>query len=181
MLFSVPESGWWLIALAATAFFMIGVRALVHGMRLPGEPRSAWERQSRRRRQAFYLVTPVFAAAVLAINLLRPEPAPELLFLYSVAFASVPIALFPVHARVLRDYIAQQRNPGTTVRPDRLAVAWITGFLCTCSWWPCSRCWPRGTTCEPVPYSGPPGATGGNGPCRAARCYPASSWWSAHT
>jgi hypothetical protein len=131
MLFSVPESGWWLIALAATAFFMIGVRALVHGMRLPGEPRSAWERQSRRRRQAFYLVTPVFAAAVLAINLLRPEPAPELLFLYSVAFASVPIALFPVRGRVLRDYIAQQRNPGTTVRPDRLAVAWITGFLCT--------------------------------------------------
>ncbi|WP_410534762.1 hypothetical protein [Streptomyces sp. KL2] len=131
MLFSVPESGWWLIALAATAFFMIGMRALIHGMRLPDEPRSAWERQSRRRRQAFYLVTPVFAAAVLAVNLLRPGPAPELLFLYSVAFVSVPVALFPVRARVLRDYIAQQQNPGATAGPDRLTMAWITGFLCT--------------------------------------------------
>ncbi|GAA2432310.1 hypothetical protein GCM10010405_14090 [Streptomyces macrosporus] len=71
MLFSIPESGWWLIALAATAFFMIGMQALTNSTKLPDEPRSVWEQQSRRRKRAFHLVPPVFAAAVLAINLLR--------------------------------------------------------------------------------------------------------------
>ncbi|MTE22591.1 hypothetical protein F0L17_26550 [Streptomyces sp. TRM43335] len=129
MLFSIPESGWWLIALAATAFFMLGVRALVDSMRLPGASRSAWKQQSRWKRRAFYVLTPVFAAVVLAINLLRSEPVPELLFLYSVAFVSLPIALFPVRARVLRHYIAQRQNSGVEIEPDRLTVVWIVGFL----------------------------------------------------
>lgn len=129
MLFSIPASGWWLIALAATAFFMFGVRTLVHGMRLPGASRSVWEQHSKRKRWAFYLLTPVFAAAVPAINLLRPEPASEPLFLYSVAFVSLPVALFPVRARVLRHYIAQQRNPDVRIEPDRLTLVWIVGFL----------------------------------------------------
>ncbi|MFF6874052.1 hypothetical protein ACFY9S_01690 [Streptomyces sp. NPDC012474] len=73
----------------------------------------------------------MFATALLATNLLRPEPAPEILFLYSVAFASIPIALFPVRARILRAYVAQQQNPDIKMKPDRLAMVWIVGFLCT--------------------------------------------------
>ncbi|MFI7499130.1 hypothetical protein ACIBVL_11570 [Streptomyces sp. NPDC049687] len=130
MLFSIPESGWWLIAVAATVFFMISMPALAKGMKLPDEMRSTLER-NRTGRWAFYLLTPVAATAVLATNLLRPEPAPAILFLYSVAFASIPIALFPVRARMLKDYIAQQQNPDIKIKLDRLTMAWVAGFLST--------------------------------------------------
>ncbi|MEU9921256.1 hypothetical protein AB0H51_08095 [Streptomyces griseoluteus] len=131
MLFSIPESGWWLIAVAATAFFMISMPALGKGIKLPDEVRSTWEEQNRRGKWAFYLLTPMVATAVLATNLLRPEPAPAILFMYSVVFASIPIALFPVRARMLKDYMAQQQNPDIKIKPDRLTTAWVAGFIST--------------------------------------------------
>ncbi len=131
MLFSIPESGWWMIAVAATAFFMVSMPALGKGMKLPDEVRSTLEQQKRRGKWAFYLLTPVAAAAVLATNLLRPEPAPAILFMYSVVLASIPIALFPVRARMVKDYIAQQQNPDIKIKPDRLTMAWVVGFLST--------------------------------------------------
>ncbi|TDD93025.1 hypothetical protein [Actinomadura rubrisoli] len=129
MLFSIPESGWWLIAAAATLVFMVGMRALSSGMKLPDDLRDTMKQQGKGGRWAFYLLTPAFAGAVLATSLLRPEPASPILFLYSVAFASIPAACLPVRGRMLKTYIVQQRNPGTKVKPDRLAMAWIGGSL----------------------------------------------------
>lgn len=129
MLFSIPESGWWLIAVAATVFFMAGVLALPIGLKVPDELRSTMDQQWRRGRRAFYVLTPVILSVVLAVNLLRPEPAPTILFLYSVTIASIPVALFPIRGRMVKDYIARQQNPGIMVKPDRLATAWIVGFL----------------------------------------------------
>ncbi|MEW2316072.1 hypothetical protein [Streptomyces bauhiniae] len=131
MLFSIPESGWWLIAVAATAFFMISMPALGKGVKIPDEARSVWEEQNRRAKRACYLLTPLLATALLATNLLRPEPTPALLFMYSVAFVSIPVALFPVRARMVKDYIAQQQNPDIKIKPDRLTMAWVGGFIST--------------------------------------------------
>ena len=131
MLFSIPESGWWLIAVTATAFFMIGIRALPVGMRLPDELRRTIEQRSKRGKWMFYFLIPVLLAAVLGTNLLRPEPAPAILFLYSVVLASIPVALFPVRGRMLKDYITQQQNPDIKIKPDRLTMTWIAGFMST--------------------------------------------------
>lgn len=128
MLFSISEFGWRLIALAATMVFMLGMGALPLGLDLPGDLRTKLERRLR----VFYFLTPVVACAVIAVNLLRPEPTSEILFLYSVAFAAIPVSLFPVRARIVRDYVAQrQKAPAAEIKPDRLALFWIIGFLMT--------------------------------------------------
>ncbi|MEV5705241.1 hypothetical protein [Actinoallomurus sp. NPDC052274] len=69
------------------------------------------------------------AGAVLATNLLRSGTTSPILFLYSVAFISVPVALYPVRGRLLKAVVAQQRNPDVTAKPDRLATAWTVGFV----------------------------------------------------
>ncbi|GAA2398253.1 hypothetical protein GCM10010191_01200 [Actinomadura vinacea] len=127
MLFSTSEFGWRLIALAATMFFMLGMGALPLGIDLPDDLRDTLERRLR----VFYFMAPVLACAVLAVNLLRPNPSSEILFLYSVAFAAIPVALFPVRARLFRAYVAQHQNPDARVELDRLALFWIVGSLTT--------------------------------------------------
>ncbi|GAA4105098.1 hypothetical protein [Actinomadura miaoliensis] len=129
MLFSISESGWWVIAIGVTVFFMVTMGRLSAGLDLPEELRSTLEEQARRGRWVFYIVTPMIAAVVLLVNLLRPEPAPQILFLYSVAFASIPFAIYPIRGRLLKYYVAQRQNPGTEVKPDRLITVWIVGFL----------------------------------------------------
>ena len=128
MLFSISEFGWRLIALAATMVFMLGMGALPLGLDLPADVRRTLERRLR----VFYFLTPVVACAVIAVNLLRPEPTSEILFLYSVAFAAIPVALFPVRARIVRDFAAQrQKAPAPDIKPDRLAMTWIVAVLTT--------------------------------------------------
>ncbi|GGV02161.1 hypothetical protein GCM10010182_19700 [Actinomadura cremea] len=129
MLFSISETVWWLIAITATAFFMVGMHVFLTGIKVPDEARELVERQTRQGKAAFYILTPPLAAVLLGLNLLRPEPSAEILFLYSVAFVSIPLALFPVRGRMLRVYVAQLREPGAPARSDKLATAWIVGFL----------------------------------------------------
>ncbi|GAU70637.1 glycosyltransferase [Streptomyces sp. NBRC 110611] len=131
MLFSIPESGWWLIAVATTVLFVIGMRMLGTGMKLPEELQNTVKRPSKRAKWTAYLLTPVGLGAILATNLIRPEPTPSILFLYSVACVSVPVALLPVRGRMLKDYIAQQQNPDVKIKPDRLTVAWVVCSLST--------------------------------------------------
>ncbi|MEU3981292.1 hypothetical protein AB0F77_14415 [Streptomyces sp. NPDC026672] len=66
------------------------------------------------------------AGAVLAMSLLRAEPAP-VLFLYSVAFVSVPIAAFPLVYPAIRQGDARPADSGAQVKPGRLAKAWAVG------------------------------------------------------
>ncbi|MEK2474084.1 hypothetical protein [Streptomyces noursei] len=130
MLFSIPESGWWLIALAATAFFMIGMLVLGAGMKLPEDLRDTVKQPSRKAKRIALLLMPLGCGAILGVNLLRPEPSPTILFLYSVAFASIPIALIPVRGRILKNYIAEKRkNPKAEATPDGLTMAWIISVL----------------------------------------------------
>ncbi|MGW5118240.1 hypothetical protein ACWEQ8_22820 [Streptomyces noursei] len=132
MLFSISGSGWWLIAVAATAFFLIGLFVLCAGMKLPEDLRDAVEQPSKRAKRTAALLPPVGCAAILLVNLLRPEPAPAILFLYSVACTAFPIALLPVRGRMLRHYVEQKRmNPDAADgMPDGLTVAWVTLVLC---------------------------------------------------
>ncbi|WP_433240851.1 hypothetical protein [Actinomadura nitritigenes] len=129
MLFSIPEAGWWTIAIAATAFFMLGIRALPAGLDIPDDVRAEWAGRSGRGKRAFYVRTPLFAAVVLATSLLRPGPSSPLLFLFSVAFAAIPIAIFPVRGRMLRAYLAQRERPDSEKKPDRPAMAWIAAVV----------------------------------------------------
>lgn len=129
MLFSISETVWWLIAITATALFVVGMHVFLTGMKVPEEARELVERQTRQGKAAFYVLTPLPAAVLLGLNLLRPEPTAEILFLYSVAFVSIPLALFPVRGRMLRLYVAQLQNPGAPAKSDRLATAWIVGVL----------------------------------------------------
>ncbi|KUJ64899.1 hypothetical protein ACZ90_54100 [Streptomyces albus subsp. albus] len=129
MLFRISESGWWLIAVLATVFFVIGMRAMSLGMELPEDGRGTLELRNKQARRAFTLLTPVVAAAVLGTSLLRPGPASPILFLYSVAFTAIPVALFPVRGRLVKSYVAQQQDPGSEIKPDRLATAWICAVL----------------------------------------------------
>ncbi|MBO2460173.1 hypothetical protein [Actinomadura violacea] len=129
LLFSIPESGWWKIAVAATAFFLLTMRALPFGLKIPADVRAEWAEQGRRRKWAFYLLTPLFAAGVLSMNLLRSGPASPVLFLYSVAFAAIPLAVFPVRGRMLRAYLAQRGAPDVPEKTDWPAVAWIVAVL----------------------------------------------------
>ncbi|MEU6745644.1 hypothetical protein ABZ914_05430 [Spirillospora sp. NPDC046719] len=141
MLFSIPEPGWWAIAIAATAFLLLGIRALPAGLDVPDDVCAEWAAGSGPGKRAFYVVTPLLAAGVLATSLLRPGPSSPMLFLFSVAFAAIPIAIFPVRGRMLRAYLAEREQrdtseqPGTREqpnakdKPDRLAVAWIVAVL----------------------------------------------------
>ncbi|MCC3769456.1 hypothetical protein [Streptomyces sp. UNOC14_S4] len=129
MLFSIPVSGWGMIAAAATGFFMIGMWALPVGMDLPDDLRARIERVRRRPGPVFYVVIPVLAAMVLGVNLLRPEPAAPILFLYSVAFASFPVAVFPIRGRLLKAYITAEQNPDVPLEVDRASKIWFYGFL----------------------------------------------------
>ncbi|GAA0259989.1 hypothetical protein GCM10009527_064910 [Actinomadura nitritigenes] len=129
MLFSIPESGWRTIAIAATAFFMLGIRALPVGLDVPDDARGERAEPNGRGKWAFYLLTPLFAAIVLGTSLLRPGASSPILFLYSVAFASIPIAVLPVRGRLLGAYLAQREHPGAEEKPDRPAVVWIVAVV----------------------------------------------------
>jgi hypothetical protein len=129
LLFSIAERGWWLIAVAATAFFMIAVPALAAGMKYQADPRRTPEQQENQRKRWFYLGGPVLFAALLGANLLRPGPASPILFMYSAVITSIPIAIAPVRGRLIKQSIAQQHNPGTKMKLDRLTAAWIYSFL----------------------------------------------------
>ncbi|RSN46487.1 hypothetical protein [Actinomadura sp. WAC 06369] len=122
MLFSISETGWALIAIVATASFMAGMHVFVTGLPMP-------ERETRPNMKLFHILTPLFAAVVLWASLLRPDSGDRILFLYSVAFVSIPVALLPVRGRLSRTYTAQRREPGAEVKTDVLATAWICGFL----------------------------------------------------
>ncbi|MFI0966627.1 hypothetical protein ACH4S8_35410 [Streptomyces sp. NPDC021080] len=113
----------------ATAFFMIAVPALATGMRYQADPRRTPEQQSRQRKWLFYLGGPVLFTAVLGSSLLRSGPASPILFMYSTAITSVPIAIAPVRSRLIKHSIAQQDNPGVKMKLDRLTAVWIYGFL----------------------------------------------------
>ncbi|KJY40811.1 hypothetical protein VR41_14510 [Streptomyces sp. NRRL B-1568] len=128
MLFAISVSGWGMIAAAATGFFMIGLWALPVGMDLPEDLRTMIERKRRRPGPVFYVVIPVLAAIDLGVNLLRPEPAAPILFLYSVASVSVPVALFPIRGQMLKAYIAAKQNPDVPMELDRASKIWIYGF-----------------------------------------------------
>ncbi|WP_132817560.1 hypothetical protein [Streptomyces hainanensis] len=113
----------------ATGFFMIGVRALSFGLKLPDDVRARMPQQSRRQELAFYILTPVFAAAVLGVNLLRPEPTSAILFMYSAAMVAIPLGFLPVRGRMVRAYVAQQRSPDTPMKLDRPSMVWVVGFF----------------------------------------------------
>lgn len=129
MLFTVSTPGWWLIAAAATMFFMAGLRYLATGVRVPDELHPLVQEQDRRLKATAYVIAPVFLAVILAINLLRPDPEEKILFLYSIAMTAVPIALWPVRGRLLRATLAQRRDPSAEAKPDRLLLTWIIGSL----------------------------------------------------
>ncbi|MFW5420816.1 hypothetical protein J0910_29795 [Nocardiopsis sp. CNT-189] len=129
MLFSIPMSGWVLIAIAATGVFLVGMRVLVIGA-LSGDdvPPEVRER-GRRTMRRLYTATPVAAAIAVGMKLLRPEEPAVVLFLYSVAFAAIPLCLLPIRGRLVRSYLAQLRNPGAAPEPDRVVTAWIVTSL----------------------------------------------------
>ncbi|MFH8595369.1 hypothetical protein [Streptomyces rimosus] len=125
-LFSIPESGWWAIALGASLLFIISMRAAI----LKSQTREMSEQQKRRGRWLFYVVLPLGLAVTLATNLLRPETTPALLFMYSVALVSLPLATLPVLPRVTRRYNAQQQErPGTPFTFDALTAVWVIVVL----------------------------------------------------
>ncbi|MFF2507830.1 hypothetical protein ACFVTY_31370 [Streptomyces sp. NPDC058067] len=128
-MFSIPERGWWLIAVAATAFFMIAVPALATGMKYADDPRRTTEQQAKQRKWLFYLGGPVLFAALLGAKLLRSGSASPILFMYSAVVASLPIAIAPVRGRLIKQSIAQQQNPDTKIKLDRVTAVWIYGFL----------------------------------------------------
>ncbi|RSO12856.1 hypothetical protein DMH18_04920 [Streptomyces sp. WAC 06783] len=125
-LFSIPESGWWAIALGASLLFIISMRAAI----LKSQTREMSEQQKRRGRWLFYVVLPLGLAVTLATNLLRPERTPSLLFMYSVALVSLPLATLPVLPRITRRYNAQQQErPGTPFTVDALTAVWAIVVL----------------------------------------------------
>ncbi|KOX14001.1 hypothetical protein [Nocardiopsis sp. NRRL B-16309] len=131
MLFSIPGTGWLLIAAASTAVFMVGMRALVLGSASGDGVPGGWKEQSRRGMRLFYVATPVFAAIVLGASVLRPDPPSTILFLYSMSFVAVPAAFLPVRARMVRLHLAQQEDPDTAPRADWVVTAWLVLVLGT--------------------------------------------------
>lgn len=134
MLFSIPESGWWVIAAAATAIFAVGMRATaIKLMRIgPAEllgPAARWSKGKQR--ALFYLLGPALCFSILGLNLLRPDPPSTILFLYSAVIVSVPAAFYPVCGRFARQVVAQQQKPGTKVKIDWATKAWVYGILST--------------------------------------------------
>ncbi|WP_017595750.1 hypothetical protein [Nocardiopsis potens] len=129
MLFSIPTSGWVLIALAATAVFLLGMRALIIGaVSADGIPPEIQER-SRRTMRRLYTATPVVALIAVGVRMLRPEEPSTVLFLYSVAFTAIPLVLLPVRGRLSRAYLARLRNPGAAPEPDRVVTVWLIASL----------------------------------------------------
>ncbi|GAB2922884.1 hypothetical protein [Streptomyces mayteni] len=112
MLLSISETGWVLIAVVATAFFMLIMRDLLRDVKT-----------ARRSRPAPYVVPAVLGGLVIVAIQSAPQPASVLLFLYSVAFFSVPVALLPIRKR-----LTEATNAGAA-RPDGLVTAWLVGFL----------------------------------------------------
>ncbi|WP_327576020.1 hypothetical protein [Streptomyces sp. NBC_00145] len=129
LLFSIPERGWWLIAVLATAFFMIAVPALATGMKYQADPRRTPEQQDKQRKRAFYIGGPVLFAALLGASLLRHGPASPILFMYSTVLIALPIAIAPVRGRLIKQSIAQQHDPGTKMKLDRLMAVWLYSSL----------------------------------------------------
>ncbi|MBE1534688.1 hypothetical protein [Actinomadura algeriensis] len=129
VLFSISESVWWLIAITATAIFMVGMHVVLTGMNVSDDDTREAPARGAKSRKAFYALAPLLSAVVLGMNLLRPEPSAEILFLYSVAYVAIPVALLPIRGRLVRAYVAHRRDPGAAPEPDRLVTAWIIGFL----------------------------------------------------
>ncbi|MFF8840317.1 hypothetical protein [Streptomyces sp. NPDC015130] len=130
MLFSVPDQAWWWIAAAAT------VAAVITFVVLPPEPdevpeavRATVERNRRTGRWGAYLGLPVLGAMAGLTALIRPEPAPVILFLYSVAAGSMPVALLPIRRRMYRHYFAQLQTPGSRITLDRVSATWLYSIL----------------------------------------------------
>ncbi|MEU3481066.1 hypothetical protein ACI2LO_29775 [Streptomyces sp. NPDC033754] len=130
MLFSVPDQAWWWIAAAAT------VAAVITFVVLPPEPdevpeavRAVVERNRRAGKWGAYLGVPVLCAMAGLTALIRPEPAPVVLFLYSVAAGSMPVALLPIRRRMYRHYFAQLQTPGSKITLDRLSATWLYSIL----------------------------------------------------
>ncbi|MEU6962271.1 hypothetical protein [Streptomyces chrestomyceticus] len=130
-LFSVPASGWWLIAVAASLLFVVGMRPLAF-KKDPSETQEQFEQRKRRNTWLFPVGAPLALAAILATNLLRPEAAPPILFLYSVALVAVLAAVLPVLPRIYRQHEDRQRHePGAKAKADTFTMVWITAVLCT--------------------------------------------------
>ncbi|WP_445395147.1 hypothetical protein ACSMX9_18040 [Streptomyces sp. LE64] len=130
MLFSVPDRVWWLTAAVVTVLFAITVLALPPGpKRAPEALRAKLEQVRRRNRRAFLLSLPPLCAAVALGALFGAEPTPVVLFLYSVAVGSLPVALLPVRHRLHRSYFAQLENPGHPIDLDTLSTVWICGVI----------------------------------------------------
>ncbi|WP_019635021.1 hypothetical protein [Actinomadura atramentaria] len=130
MLFSIPDSRWWIVAVGATVFFVAGLRLLAVGVEFPPDVRAEMKQQRSKGRVLLYGMTPVLCAAILGVNLLRPERTAEILFLYSVVFVAIPLALYPVRGRMVRDYLARRENPDAEVKTDVVSTVWIVTFLC---------------------------------------------------
>ena len=131
MLLSIPESGWRLIAIAVTAFFVIALRMLHDGFKKFAGQQHATGQQTRRAGRSLYVWTLVIVGVVVAATRMASESASTILFLYSVMFAAIPIALLPVRRRLFEASIAQRQSPGVEIKTDRLMMAWIIGFLST--------------------------------------------------
>ncbi|WP_059013311.1 hypothetical protein [Streptomyces specialis] len=129
MLFSITETGWWLIALVATVLFMALMGELVGGMRFPHESPAERMARARKSRRGIYLMTPLVGGLALALAMVRPVARAEILFLYSAMFAAIPLALYPVRGRMVKSVIAQRRNPGTEIKPDLFTKVWVIGVL----------------------------------------------------
>lgn len=130
MLFSTPDQAWWWIAAAAT------VAAVITFVVLPPEPdevpeavRATVERNRRVGKWGACLGVPALSTVAGVTALIRPEPAPVILFLYSVAAGSMPIALLPIRRRMYRHYFAQLQNPGSKITLDRLSATWLYSVL----------------------------------------------------
>ncbi|MFC6880202.1 MULTISPECIES: hypothetical protein [Actinomadura] len=129
-LFSISQSRWWIIAIAVSVLFVLSLRALiVKPEEYPDDLRREMEERQGQGKWVLYLVVPAALALLLGTNLLRPEPASAILFLYSAVMAAIPVAILPVRGRMLRSYIAQRQNPDAKVQADRLATAWICAVL----------------------------------------------------
>ncbi|MEU5160916.1 hypothetical protein AB0G74_15095 [Streptomyces sp. NPDC020875] len=126
MLFSVPDQAWWWIAVGAT------VAAAITFVVLPPEPgeapeavRAVVERNRKIGRWGACFGVPALCAVVGLTALIGPEPTPVVLFLYSVAAGSMPIALLPIRRRMHRHYFAQLQTPGSKITLDRLSATWL--------------------------------------------------------
>ncbi|RKS06994.1 hypothetical protein DFP74_2644 [Nocardiopsis sp. Huas11] len=131
MLFSIPGTGWLLIAAVATVVFMVGMRALVIGATSGDGVPGTWKEQGRQGMRAFYVVTPAFAAIVLGASVLRSDPPSTILFLYSTSFVAIPVALLPVRGRMVRLHIARQEDPDVAPRSDWVVTLWLVFVLGT--------------------------------------------------